>query len=216
MRDDLFQPATVLSLMLVALSLMLAVDLLLHQTVAEIFKEGHAIEFFAAVYYCLAAVLLTAMLPAARLRGQWHLPVILVLMTLREFDLDKRLTSEGILQLRLYSGPAPLGEKIAGAMVTALILVCGWRLALRTLPAFWRGLRAMDPSRWLALFAGTAIVISKSLDGLERKLAAFGYGIGRDVAVWASRSEEMLELAASMMLVMAVVHGCRRWALQAT
>ena len=51
MRDDLFQPATVLSLMLVALSLMLAVDLLLHQTVAEIFKEGHAIEFFAAVYY---------------------------------------------------------------------------------------------------------------------------------------------------------------------
>lgn len=211
MRNDPFQPATVLSLMLVALLLTLAVDLLVHETIVQIFKEGHTIEFFAGVYCLAAASLLIVMAPVAYLRSQWHLPVILVLMALREFDMDKRLTTEGVLQLRLYSGPAPLAEKIAGLMVVTLILVCAWRLATRTVPSFLRGLRTMVPESWLVLVAGAAIVVSKSLDGLGRKLAAFGYHIGNEAALWASKSEEMLELAASMMLVMAVVHGCRRW-----
>jgi hypothetical protein len=211
MRDDLLQPATVLSLLLASFLTMLSVDLVHHESVEDIFKEGRAIEFFSAGCYLVAAVLLIAMLPAARLRSQWHLPVILVLMTLREFDLDKSLTSEGVLQLRLYSGPAPWIEKIVGAMVVALILVCGWRLATRTVPPFLRGLRGFAPESWLVLFAGAAIVVSKSLDGLGRKLAAFGYKIGNETAALASKSEEMLELVASMMLVMAVVQGCRRW-----
>ena len=42
MRHSDFQPATALSLMLAALVLMLGVDLLLHDTIAQIFDVGYA------------------------------------------------------------------------------------------------------------------------------------------------------------------------------
>lgn len=215
MRHSLLQPATVLSLMLAALVLMLAVDLLLHDTIDQIFREGHTIEFLAGVYYLVAAVLLVAVMPPGLRRSQWHLPVILVLMFLRELDMDKALTTDGVLQLRLYSGPAPLPEKIAGAAVIALILVCTWRLATRTVPGFVRGLRAGRADSWQVLLAGIAVVVSKSLDGIGRKLSAISHEIGAEVVVRASRIEEMLELVASMLLVMAVVLGRRiGWARQ--
>ena len=209
MRHRDFQPATVLSLMLAALVMMLAVDLLLHDTIAQIFDEGHTIEFLSGVYYLAAAVLLVAVMPPGMRRSQWHLPVILVLMFLREFDMDKALTTEGVLQLRLYSGPAPLLEKIAGAAVIALILVCAWRLAARTVPGFVRGLHAGRPDSWLVLLAGIAVFVSKNLDGIGRKLSAISHEIGAETVIRASRIEEMLELVASMALVMAVVMGRR-------
>lgn len=214
MHHNILRPATVLSLMLAAFLLMLAVDLLLHETIAQIFEEGHAIEFFSGICYLVAAVLLIVMAPMACLRRQWHLPVILLLMSLREFDLDKCLTSDGILQLRLYSGPAPFAEKIAGGMVVALILICGWRLASRSIQAFWTGLRSLAPESWLVLLAAMALVFAKTLDGLGRKLASFGYALAEQEGIYAARFEEMMELEASMMLVMAVVHGCRRWRVQ--
>lgn len=209
MRHSDFQPATALSLMLAALVLMLGVDLLLHDTIAQIFDEGHTIEFLSGVYYLAAAVLLVAVMPPGMRRSQWHLPVILVLMFLREFDMDKALTTEGVLQLRLYSGPAPLPEKIAGAAVIVLILVCAWRLTARTVPPFVRGLRQGRPDSWLVLLAGVTVIVSKSLDGIGRKLSAINHEIGAETVIRASRIEEMLELVASMALVMAVVMGRR-------
>lgn len=209
MRHSLLEPATVLSLLLAALVLMLGVDLLLHDTIAQIFHEGHTIEFLSGVYYLAAAVLLVAVMPAALRRSQWHLPVILVLMFLREFDMDKALTTEGVLQLRLYTGPAPLLEKIAGAAVIALILVCAWRLTVRTVPGFLHGLGQGRPDSWLVLLAGVTVIVSKKLDGIGRKLSAISYEIGAETVVRASRIEEMLELVASMALVMAVVLGRR-------
>ncbi len=210
MDNASFSPAAALSLMTVALLLMLAVDLMLHETVAEIFDEDQAIELFTGMLYVVAAIVLVATRPTGRLRSEWHLPVILVLMALREFDLDKKLTSEGVLQLSLYSGPALLAEKLAGAAIIALILVCGWRLVRHTGPAFLRGLRAMAPASHLCLFAAAGLAFSKTLDGLDRKLAALGFGIDAKTATLTGRFEEMLELAASMMLMMAVVYANRR------
>lgn len=184
--------------------LLLAVDLVLHDEIAQIFKEGHAIELVSGLYLLAAAALLVVTQPAHSLGRQWHLPVILVLMALREFDLDKRLTSEGILQLRLYTEPSPWGEKLAGAMIVALILVCGWRLLRHTMPDFLRGLRAGSPASLLCLAAGVMLVLSKTLDGLGRKLAALGYRITEDANQFASRTEELLELGVAMMLVMAI------------
>ncbi|WP_415392987.1 hypothetical protein [Paracoccus sp. SJTW-4] len=45
---------------------------------------------------------------------QWHVLALLVMMSLRELDFDKRFLSEGILQLRLYSGPSSVWEKLLG------------------------------------------------------------------------------------------------------
>lgn len=187
----------------------LAVDLTLHDNVREIFKEGHTIELMSAVLPIATALLWFAAGADDRQGRQWHLPVILLLMALREMDMDKRLTSEGILQLRLYSGPSPLVEKLAGLAIVALILICGWRLLRNTVPRMLAGLRAGRAASWLSLLAGISIVVAKTLDGADRKLAAFGITLDPALGVAFGRVEEALELAAMVMLLQALVYFLR-------
>lgn len=137
------------------------------------------------------------------------IPVILVLMAMHEMDFDKRFTSEGRMQLRLYSGDSPLWEKTLGLVVIALILVCGWRLLTITLPRFWAGLRAELPASWLAALAALMLMVAKTLDGLDRKLAGFGVTISPELGTLTGRLEEFLELAAYMMLVLALAYFLR-------
>ena len=93
------------------------VDLALHESTAVIFKEGHAIEVMSAVLLASAAVLWWGLGADDMAGRQWHIPVIPVLMAMREMDFDKRFTSEGVMQLRLYSGDSPLWEKTLGLVV---------------------------------------------------------------------------------------------------
>lgn len=185
----------------------LGIDLLMHDSVSEIFREGHSIEALSVV------ILVVAAFWSFGNRGitgrEWHIPVILILMALRELDIDKRLTSEGVLQLRLYTGTAPLWEKAAGFAVVVLILVCLIRLAWLNLPQWLRGLQQGAGSAWLATGAALLIVIAKSMDGLDRKLAPLGMTLTTEMVTMAGRLEEMLELAAYIMLAQAAVYVAR-------
>lgn len=207
-----FDPAFVLACLQSLFLLLLGADFLHHETIDEIFQESHAIETMAALSFFAAAGLLLLLRKDEVVRRHWHLPIILVLMGLRELDLDKGLTSEGILQLRLYTGPAPWFEKLAGGAVLVLILVCGWRLLRSTLPAFWHGLVARRPASWLSFGAAALIIIAKSLDGIGRKLASHGVTADPALLIAAGRIEEMLEVVSGMMLVMAVAYYGRRQA----
>ena len=199
------RPACTLSLMLGVTLVFLGCDLLMHESVSEIFKEGHSVEAISVVTLIAAAAFWW--IAHGRLIGrEWHIPVILILMALRELDVDKRFTSEGVLQLRLYTGPSPLWQKAVGLAVVALILVCIWRLVRFTLPRCWRGLQRGVGLAWLATGATVLIVIAKSMDGLDRKLAPLGITFDPAVGIKAGRLEEMLELAAYTMLAQAVVY----------
>ena len=143
------------------------VDMALHESTAVIFKEGHAIEVMSAVLLASAAVLWWGLGADDMAGRQWHIPVISVLMAMREMDFDKRFTSERGMQLRLYSGGSPLWEKTLGLMV------------------------------------------AKTLDGLDRKLAGFGVTISPELGTLTARLEEFLELAAYMMLVQAPAYFLR-------
>ncbi|WP_199261233.1 hypothetical protein [Paracoccus binzhouensis] len=196
------RPATVLACQLGLILLALSLDLITQAQVAPIFKEGHSIETLSALLLAAAALFWQGF--GHQRRRQWHIPAILLLMALRELDFDKRFTSEGLLQLRLYSGAAPLWEKAVGAAVLLLILLCGWRLLVLNLPPWWRGLRAGSAACWLAGSAGLLLVVSKSLDGLDRKLAVFGIALPPGLGMLAGRFEELLELGMAVLLVQAV------------
>lgn len=198
-------PAFSLAAMLSATLLFVGMDLLMHDSTAVIFKEGHAIEVMSAMLLAGAAVLWWQTGADDMAGRQWHIPVILMLMAMREMDFDKRFTSEGVLQLRLYSGVSPLEEKVVGLAVIALILVCGWRLMTITLPRWRAGLRAGRPASWLAGFAVLLVMAAKTLDGLGRKLAAFDVAITPELGRLTGRLEELLELVAYIMLVQALV-----------
>lgn len=202
-------PAFSLAVMLSVTLLFVGADLVLHDSTALIFKEGHAIEVMSAMLLTGAAVLWWQTGADDMAGRQWHIPVLLMLMTMREMDFDKRFTSEGVLQLRLYSGASPLGEKAVGLAVIALILICGWRLMTITLPRLRAGLRARRPASWLAGSAVLLVMVAKTLDGLGRKLAAFEIAITPELGRLTGRLEEFLELSAYIMLVQALVYFLR-------
>lgn len=210
LRESFSRPSFMLALMQGAFLAFLAADLLANESIQAIFKEGHAVEVTSALLYLMAAILLILMRDDEPVRRNWHLPVILVLMTLREFDLDKRLTSEGLLQLRLYSGPSPLSEKLIGAVFVLLILTCAWLLVVRTLPSWWKGIRSNFMTSWLVLGAASATIFAKSLDGIGRKLSPLGVSLSSDFTTVAGKTEELLELVAAFALAMAVVYYRRR------
>lgn len=210
LQDRILQPAFTLALILGATLLFLGVDLALNDSVASVFDEGHAVELMSPVLLFAGIVLWCGCGCGESDRRQWHIPLVLALLALREFDLDKRLTSEGVLQLRLYSDTAPAWEKAVGLAVVALILLCAWRLATVTAPCWWRGLRQGRPACWLAGGSVALIALAKTLDGLGRKLAALGIAADPRLVTVAGRVEELLELAAYVMLVQALVYAARR------
>lgn len=198
------QPSFYLAFSLTLALAMILCDLMLSDSVVPIFKEGHSIEVMSVLLLCGAAIL-WFWLGVHRLnRRDWHIPVILLLMGLREMDFDKRFTSEGLLQLRLYSGAAPLWEKALGVAVIGLILWCGLRLAWINLPRWLRGIGRLQPVSWLVGCAALLLVVAKSLDGIDRKLAPFGIDIPRDVVMFSGRIEEVMEMVMALLLMQAV------------
>ena len=170
------------------------------------YREGRSIELSSALLLFMGAFLWFGLRPDGAERSNWHIPVILILMALRELDFDKSLTAEGILQLRLYTGDVPLGHKLIGVAVIALIVTCAVRLMRHNVKPWLLGLRQGRPTSWLVLLAGGFLVVAKSMDGFDRKLAGFGLSFEPELVQALGRSEELLELVMCMAIIQAVAY----------
>ena len=172
------------------------------------FSEGGALEMASAAGYVLALAVLAVRTP--RLPAAWPAAVLLLAAAARELDLDKRLTDPGILQSRLYTGDAPLAVKLAGAAVVLAILAAAGTLARREGPRWVRGLAAGVRRAWWVAGALALAVVSKSLDGLGRKLRPLGIDVPATLDRAASLSEEVLELGIPVALLLAMAGSQRR------
>lgn len=211
-RGFLSQPLAVFAVAMTVTLATVLLDVSVSATIDELFKEGRAIELLSALWLLAAAVLWAALGTGDAMRRHWHVPVLLLLMAMREQDYDKRFLADGILKLRLYTGPAPLADKLIGLAVLALLAVCLWRLLRLSLPGWLAGLRRGQTAPWLVLASGATLVVAKTVDGLGRKLEPFGIALDRQLEMMLGRGEEMLELAAAVMLVQAVVcHAQGDW-----
>lgn len=181
-----------------------------------LFREGGPIEGMSAAFWFVAALWLSVYLIRQRRGALWHLAVLLWAAGMRELDMDKAYTQDGILQLRLYSGDAPALQKLIGAAIVLLILTAAIRLLIRDLPGFLRRIPALRANEWLVILIIELLFISKSIDGLGRKLAPFGVEISDWTSDFAGRAEEAMELFAAIFVLQVVVLGVRRAAQRLT
>lgn len=166
------------------------------------FEEGQAVEVWSAVLLAQGAL---GWFAAQGRHGwaEWQIPAMLALFAMRELDFDKRFTESGVFKLRGYTGDFPLGEKLLGLAVIAVLALCLWRLARRNLPGLLRDLRAPRAyALTLAVGCGLA-ALGKGLDGIGRKLAPLGVEIGETLSARAGVAEEGLELLAWWLLCLA-------------
>lgn len=170
-------------------------------------REGGGIESVTAVLLGYMSLLYAGSRNGS---GNWHVAVGLLLLAMRELDFDKRFTSEGVLQLRLYSGDSPLWEKIIGAAVVFVAIAVLVRLAMFQLGPWVRALLRGASWAWLFALSGVLVVVAKMLDGLARKLSPLGINVPDDMSDLSSRVEELFEFYFALALLASLAIVVRR------
>lgn len=134
--------------------------------------EGGPIETLSALGYVVVAALLVWRMGFSRDWRAWPLAGVLLALVGREIDLDKRGFTEGLLKSRQYlGGDVPPAERLLSiALLAALLslLTLTWRRYGRQF------LQALGQGRQAAILIALGITLAaltKSIDGLERKLA---------------------------------------------
>ncbi|SEP58158.1 hypothetical protein SAMN05428995_101165 [Loktanella sp. DSM 29012] len=169
-------------------------------------REGGSVETMSMLGYIYALVIyLWRARPVF-----WPVPVILLFMAAREGDLDKALTSEGILSTKILLYDTALWEKSLAVAIWVLLIAALITLARYRAPLLWRDLRRGAP--WALLFlAGLFIAaFSKTIDGLGRKLGTFGVEVATEVVQGSGIIEETLELLIPILFVMAICLRTRK------
>lgn len=190
--------------------LMIGLDVALRPEGAKLTREGGGIETASALLYVYVATVWLRRRSPADWRALWHIPVILLFAAAREFDLDKSLTSVGILKSNLYlTDQAPVWERLAGAAVLLLLAVSVVRLVRVHGRSFLRGLAAGDVGALTVAVAVATAGFAKSIDGLARKLRPFDVTLDPGFNARVVMAEEVLELLIPFLLLYAVLDASR-------
>jgi hypothetical protein len=164
-------------------------------------KEGGIIESLSALGYfvCVAAMFYRG---GADFAKRYHYLIMLVtLFGMRELDFDKRFTTMGILKSRFYTGDlVPLGEKLIGVVVILVLLYVVIRIIKAHTSTFVTGVKNRVSWHLGTLSVIGALVFSKSIDGLGRKLGDVGITVDPLVATYFSTIEEVVELGIPVLI----------------
>ncbi len=173
-------------------------------------RETGGIEIASALLYAYAAVTWLWTRPGEAWRTSWQVPGIMFLMMGREFDLDKKLTSIGVLRSDLYlTDMAPILERILGLIALAFVFIVAFRIIVLNGRTLVDGLRRGMFWAWsVAMGAGFA-VLSKSVDGIGRKLAPFGISLDAQTRLLMVILEEVLEFGIPVMFIVAAIASIR-------
>lgn len=177
----------------------------------SITMEAGAVEIASPLLYAYAAVIWLWTRPGDTWRQSWEIPALIFLMAGREFDLDKKITSVGILKSNLYlTDMAPVTERLLGVVALAVVTTVAVRLIALHGRSFIHGLRSWELWAWSIAFGAGFAVVSKSIDGIGRKLAPFGITVDGQTEGMMVIAEELLEFGVPIMFLVAVIASLKR------
>ena len=136
-----------------------------------------------------------------------YIIVLVALFGFRELDFDKRFTTMGILKSRFYlSAEVSPIEKLMGLMVIALLLWAVIKIVRNHLASTIANLVEFNERAVGVVMIFVLLAVSKSIDGLARKLKPFGIETSQQVSFLASSVEEVMELGIPI-LIFVVFHS---------
>ena len=170
-------------------------------------SENQGIEALTASGFLAAALFLAA---SVRLARDWHGPLLLLACCLRELEMHKRFTTMSLLKSRFYLGDTvPMGEKLVGLAILALLAFAACTLLWRYGRTAWNGLWQGLAVETRVLSAAFLLVFSQSIDGIDRKLRPL-MSFTRDEVRLLGAFEEIIELAIPLLIIWAVLALRRR------
>lgn len=168
--------------------------------------EGGLIETLSALGYITCLGIMIIMGRLTYVKAHYPLMLIIVLFDLRELDFDKRFTETGLLQSRIFtSADVILTERIIGLLVMALIIGLIIYIVRYYVFAWVSRLIRLDMVAVGVALAMVFMVVSKSIDGLGRKLEPLGIMVNEQAAFTAAVFEEVFELGIPILLIIITV-----------
>jgi hypothetical protein len=170
-----------------------------HMLVAE---DGPVETISAALYFaCFLLILLKGGGPF--FISKPYFALLPLIFALRELDFDVRFTGIKIYKVKFYlNQDISLHAKIIAFTVVATIATLLVLMIARESRAFYAELKHHSYIGSGAFLIIVLIAVSKSIDGLGRKLAAFGLAASPAVLRNAPVAEEFLELGIPMIMVL--------------
>lgn len=197
-------------LLLGAIVLILALIGILHFFSVEdqklLLAEGGFFENLTVIGYGVCLFLIWSCWPWPTIRARWYFPALIILFGLRELDYDKSQFTLGLLKARQYTGHmVGLPEKIISIMLLVLLVALLISILVNETRAFISGLIAVRPSELAVLSSLVLILVTKSVDGLGRKLSDFNIDLSKSAEQTATIVEEIGELGIPLMFAVAIV-----------
>lgn len=175
----------------------------------KLLNEGGWIESASWVSYFIAAGFL--LIQTIRWPSRWSMLVITMVLGMRELDFDKRFTTMGVFKSRFYfSDQVPVIEKLIAGVITAALVAVLVLLVKAHLKPFIEKVKNREGASLSVLFSCGLMAVTKSIDGLSRKLEPFGIEPSAAANRVVGAIEETFELTAAVLLILASAMALRQ------
>jgi hypothetical protein len=173
-------------------------------TAYALFQEGRLVENATVVAYGLTIILLLWWCRAS-ISFRIHAMILVTILILRELDLHRAFTSEGITRPIYYThGTDPLEWRIVAGLI---LLVC-IALACAFLMRLWRArdaIKAGIPHALTTLVVVVLLPLSKAIDSSVGQIKKIlGLTVAKEFQDWMTVAEESIELAVPVLMILAI------------
>jgi hypothetical protein len=170
-------------------------------------SEDGPVEIASAALYFVCCVYALVRGGGVFLKKYPYFIVIPLLFGMRELDFDKRFTTIGVLKSKFYVSPLePWHTKLIVIALGLAVIVLMVMMVKTHLKGLWESVRSGGALGWGVVLVLTMLVVSKSLDGLERKCLSIGLSVAPLLAKYSSVAEEIIELGIPVMMLLLFSH----------
>ena len=169
----------------------------------NLLAEGGLFESLTVYLYIFCLILICVKWPWQKILSNWYLSALIILFALRELDYDKAHFTHGVLKSRQYfSDLVSLPELLISIVVLIFILTVLALIVLKERNNFIKGVVNLRQSQLAILASITLVIITKTIDGMERK---FGIDLSPSGERFALIIEEVGEMGIPIMFAIAIL-----------
>ena len=165
--------------------------------------EGGFFEILTVYFYIFCLILICVSWPLQKIITKWYFSALIILFALRELDYDKANFTHGVLKSRQYfSDLVGSPELIASISILIFIVLVLGSIIIKEKDSFIEGIKSLKQSQLAVLVSIILVIITKTIDGIERK---FGIDLSPPGERFALIVEEVGEMGIPIMFAIAIL-----------
>ena len=169
----------------------------------KLLAEGGLFESLTVYLYIFCLILICIRWPLQKILSSWYLSALIILFALRELDYDKAYFTHGVLKSRQYfSDLVGLPEFLISLAVLIFILTVLLFIVFKEKNNFIKGVISLRQSQLAVLASIILVVVTKTIDGMERK---FGIDLSPSGERFALIVEEVGEIGIPIMFAVSII-----------